>query len=150
MPIRLRKSARYSSKLYKAILAHAQKGVTNLFGRNIRIPVAETLILFADIGLDILQLLINALRFETFAGGFVGFSIPKRGANDKFAAELRLRTVDRNTTHDGNLTVFFRLPFHVEKDLEHAALHDNLNFVVLLNIKSSYLVCENSMQEAEN
>ena len=46
--------------------------------------------------------------------------------------------------------MFFRLPFHVEKDLEHAALHDNLNFVVLLNIKSSYLVCENSMQEAEN
>ena len=101
MPIRLRKSARYSSKLYKAILAHAQKGVTNLFGRNIRIPVAETLILFADIGLDILQLLINALRFETFAGGFVGFSIPKRGANDKFAAELRLRTVDRNTAMTG-------------------------------------------------
>ena len=89
---------------------------------------------------------VDALGFEAFPGGFVCFGIPKRGPNGEFAAELRHRTVDRDTTHDGNLTMFFRLPFHVEKDFESAALHDNLNFVVLLNVKSGYLLCGNPTQ----
>ena len=46
--------------------------------------------------------------------------------------------------------MFFRLPLHVEKDFESAALHNNLNFEDLLNVKSSYLLCGNSMQQAEN
>ena len=58
-----------------AVVPHTQKGVTDFFGRNIRIPVAETLILFADIGFDVLQLFIDALGFETFAGCLVRFGI---------------------------------------------------------------------------
>ena len=133
-----------------AVVAHTEEGVPDFFGRNIRIPVAETLILFADIGLDIFQLFVDALRFEAFAGGLVSLGIPERRTNGEFAAELRHRTINRDTTHDGNLTVFFRLPFHVEKDFESAALHVNLNFEGLLNVKSSYLACGNSTQQTEN
>ena len=129
-----------------AVIAHSQKGVANLFGRNVRIPVAETLVLLADIGLDIFQFFIETLSFEALTGSLVRLGIPKGGANGEFAAELRHRTINRDTTHDGNLTMFFRLPFHVEKDFESAALHDNLNFVDLLNVKSGYLLCGNPTQ----
>ena len=59
-----------------------------------------------DIGLDIFQFLVDALRFEAFAGGFVRLGIPKRRTNGEFATELRHRAVDRNAAHDGNLTRF--------------------------------------------
>ena len=111
-----------------AIITHSQKGVANLFGRDIRITVAETLVLLADIGFDVLQLFVDALRFEASACGFVRFGIPERRTNRELAAELRHRAVDRNTAHNGNLTRFLGLPFHVEKDFESAALHNNLNF----------------------
>ena len=133
-----------------AVIAHTEEGVANLFGRDIRITVAETLVLLADIGLDVLQLFIETLGFKTSAGGFVGFGIPKAGTNGEFAAELRHRAIDGDTAHNGNLTVFFRLPFYIEKDFESAALHNNLNFVDGLNVKSSYLLCGNPMQQTEN
>ena len=93
---------------------------------------------------------VDALGFEAFAGCFICLGIPKRRTNGEFAAELRHRAVDCNTAHDGNLTMFFRLPFYVEKDFERAALHNNLNLLDGLNVKSSYLLCGNSMQRAEN
>ena len=93
---------------------------------------------------------VDALGFEAFAGCFICLGIPKRRTNGEFAAELRHRTVDRDTTHDGNLTRFLGLPLHIEKDFESAALHNNLNFVDGLNVKSSYLLCGNSMQRTEN
>ena len=133
-----------------AVVTHTEEGIADFFGRNIRITVAEALVLLADIGFDILQLLVDALRFEASACGFVRFGIPERRTNREFAAELRHRAVDRDTPHNGNLTRFFGLPFHIEKDFESAALHDNLNFEGLLNVKSSYLVCGNSMQRTEN
>ena len=129
-----------------AVVAHTEEGVADFFGRNIRITVAEPLVLLADIGLDIFQFFIETLSFEALTGSLVRLGIPKGGANGEFAAELRHRTINRDTTHDGNLTVFFRLPFHVEKDFESAALHDNLNFVDLLNVKSGYLLCGNPTQ----
>lgn len=46
---------------------HTQKGIANLFSRNIRVPVAEPLILFADNGLDIFQLIVDALGFKALA-----------------------------------------------------------------------------------
>ena len=93
---------------------------------------------------------VDALGFEAFAGCFICLGIPERRTNREFAAELRHRTVDRDTTHDGNLTRFFGLPFHIEKDFESAALHNNLNFEDWLNVKSSYLLCGNPMQQTEN
>ena len=129
-----------------AVVTHTEESVADFFGRNIRIPVAETLVLLADIGLDIFQFFIETLSFEALTGSLVRLGIPKGGANGEFAAELRHRTINRDTTHDGNLTMFFRLPFHIEKDFESAALHDNLNFVDLLNVKSGYLLCGNPTQ----
>ena len=111
-----------------AVIAHTEEGVANLFGRDIRITVAEPLILFADIGFDVLQLFIEALGFEAFTCRLVCFGVSEGRTNGEFTAELRYRAVDRNTTHNGNLTRFFGLPFHIEKDFESAALHDNLNF----------------------
>ena len=70
----------------------------------------------------------------SFAGSFICFGIPESRTNGEFAAELRHRTVDRDTTHDGNLTRFLGLPLHIEKDFESAALHNNLNFEDLLNV----------------
>ena len=93
---------------------------------------------------------VDALGFEAFAGCFICLGIPKRRTNGEFAAELRHRTVDRDTTHDGNLTRFLGLPFHIEKDFESAAFHDNLNFEDLLNVKSSYLLRGKAAQGAEN
>ena len=61
-----------------AVVTHTEEGVANLFGRDIRITVAEPLVLLADIGFDIFQLLVDAQRLEAFAGGFVSFGIPKR------------------------------------------------------------------------
>ena len=116
------------------IITHTQEGIADFFGRNIRITVAEPLVLLADIGLDIFQFFIETLSFEALTGSLVRLGIPKGGANGEFAAELRHRTINRDTTHDGNLTMFFRLPFHVEKDFESAALHDNLNFEDWLNV----------------
>ena len=117
-----------------AVVAHTEEGVADFFGRNIRITVAEPLVLLADIGLDIFQFFIETLSFEALTGSLVRLGIPKGGANGEFAAELRHRTINRDTAHNGNLTRFFGLPFHIEKDFESAALHDNLNFVVLLNV----------------
>ena len=70
-----------------AVIAHTEENVADSFCRDIRIPVAETLVLLADIGLDILQLLIDALGFETSAGGFVCFGFLERSANGEFTAE---------------------------------------------------------------
>ena len=71
---------------------------------------------------------VDALGFEAFAGSLVSLGIPERRSNGEFAAELRHCTVNGDTPHDGKLTRFLGLPFHVEKDFESAALHDNLTF----------------------
>ena len=117
-----------------AVVAHTEEGVADFFSRNIRVTVAKALVLFADIGFDILQRLVDALRFEASACRLVRFGIPERRANGEFAAELRHRAVDRDTPHNGNLTRFFGLPFHIEKDFESTALHNNLNFEDWLNV----------------
>lgn len=47
-------------------------------------------------------------------GGFVSFNIPKPRSNGQFATELRDRTIDGNTSHDGSCAVFLALTFEVE------------------------------------
>ena len=56
-----------------------QPCVLYFLGSDIRIPVADTLVLLSDIGLDILQLLVDALGHDAFTCGFVGFGIPQLG-----------------------------------------------------------------------
>ena len=60
-----------------AVIAHTQKGVANLFGRNIQITVAETLIQLTDIGFDVFQLFIETLGFETPTGSFFSLGIQR-------------------------------------------------------------------------
>ena len=74
----------------------------------------------------------------------------QRRPNGEFTTELRHRTVDGDTPHDGNLTRFLGLPFYIEKDFESAALHNNLNFEDWLNVKSSYLLRGKAAQETES
>ena len=64
-----------------AVVAHTEEGVADFFGRNIRITVAETLVLLADIGFDIFQFFVDALGFETFAGSLVSLGVPERRTN---------------------------------------------------------------------
>ena len=97
----------------------------------------------------IFSFLLMCWASRLLPAALVSLGIPMRRTNGEFAAELRHRTINRDTTHDGNLTMFFRLPFYVEKDFERAALHNNLNLLDGLNVKSSYLLCGNSMQRAE-
>ena len=106
--------------------------------------------LLADVGFDVLQLFIEALGFEAFTCRLVCFGVPEGRTNGEFTAELRHCTVDRNTAHNGNLTRFLGLPFHIEKDFESAALHNNLNFEDWLNVKSSYLLRGKAAQETES
>ena len=56
-----------------------QPCVLDFLGSDIRIPVADTLVLLADIGLDILQFLIDALGHDALTGCFVGFGVPQFG-----------------------------------------------------------------------
>ena len=106
VPIRTFKAFVEGLQQQAAIVARTEEGIADFFGRNIRIPVAETLVLLADIGFDIFQFFIETLSFEALTGSLVRLGIPKGGANGEFAAELRHRTVDRDTAHDGNLTDF--------------------------------------------
>ena len=54
----------------------SQPCVLDFLGSDITVPVADALVLLADIGLDILQLLVDALGDDALAGGFVGFGVP--------------------------------------------------------------------------
>ena len=64
---------------------------------------------------------VDALGFEAFAGCFICLGIPKRRTNGEFAAELRHRTVDRNTAPDGNLPDFtiLLLGAHAENKIKY-------------------------------
>ena len=56
-----------------------QPCVLDFLGSDIRIPVTVVLVLFTDIGLDILQLLVDALGDDAFACCFIGFGVPQLG-----------------------------------------------------------------------
>ena len=58
---------------------------------------------------------VDALGFEAFAGCFICLGIPKRRTNGEFAAELRHRTVDRNTAMTAICPI---LPFSVSEPTE--------------------------------
>ena len=57
----------------------------------------------------------------SFAGSFICFGIPESRTNGEFAAELRHRTVDRNTAPDGNLPDFtiLLLGAHAENKIKY-------------------------------
>ena len=60
----------------------------------------------------------NALSF-----GSVAFRIPKRFLDVLLATELRHRTVDCHSSHDGDNTVFLLAAVHVEQHFECTSCH---------------------------
>ena len=111
-------------------VAETQPRIFDLFGRDIRIPVADTLVVFADVGFDIFQLFVDALGRDALARGLVSFRIPECGRYGQLATELRDRTVDRDTPHDGGFAVLLGLSFQIEQDFESASCHNSNNFTV--------------------
>ena len=83
---------------------------------------SNCLIVFADLGADIVQMAVDAIRFETAAFGAAAADLPKHLRNGELRAELGDATVDRDATHDrDDFLIFVFVPFKVEQNLERAA-----------------------------
>ena len=74
-----------------AVVTHTEESIADLFGRNVRIPVAEPLILFADIGFDVLQLFIEALGQRQRVLEAVEVAVKRRAAHRRGALHVRDR-----------------------------------------------------------
>ena len=102
--------------------AHTQPGILDLFSRDVGIVIANRLIVFADLDADIVQMAVDAIRFETAAFGAAAADLPKRFRDGELRAELRDAAVDRDATHDrDDFLIFVFVPFEVEQNLERAA-----------------------------
>lgn len=100
----------------------AEIGILDLLGRNVRLPVADILIVIADPGADIVQMAVDAVGFEAAALGTAAANLPKRFRNGELRAELGDAAVDRNATHDrDDFLILTFVPFEVEQNLERAA-----------------------------
>ena len=111
-------------------VSESQPGIPDLLGRDVRIPVADTLVLLADVGLDVLQFLVDPLGYDALTRCFVGFGVPQFGRDRHFATELRDGSVDGDASHDGCFAVLFGLSFQIEQNLESASCHNSKNFIV--------------------
>ena len=111
-------------------LPESQPGIPDLLGRDVRIPVADTLVLLADVSLDVLQFLVDPLGYDALTRCLVGFGIPQFGRDRQFATELRDGSVDGDAPHDGCFAVLFGLSFQIEQNLESASCHNSKNFTV--------------------
>ena len=86
--------------------------------------------MFTDVSFDIFQLFVDALGHDALACGFIGLRIPECRGYGHLATELRDRTVDRDTPHDGGFAVLLGLSFQIEQDFESASCHNSNNFTV--------------------
>lgn len=78
--------------------------------------------MLADLGADVVQMTVDAIRFETTAFGAAAADLPKRFRDGELRAELRDAAVDRDATHDrDDFLIFVFVPFKVEQNLERAA-----------------------------
>ena len=73
----------------------------DLLGRNLRLPVANILIVLADLGADVIQMAVDAIGFEATTLGAAAADLPKRLRKGKLRAELRDAAVDCDTTMTG-------------------------------------------------
>ena len=58
------------------VVPESQPGIPDLLGCDVRIPITDTLVLLADVGLDVLQFLVDALGYDALTRCFVGFGVP--------------------------------------------------------------------------
>ena len=100
--------------------------------RYIRFTVGYTLVMLDDLSLDVVKRKIGFPRFHTLALCLVPFGIPKLFRDSPFAAELCYRSVDCNSSHDGDNSVLFLTAVHVEQHLECASCHTRFFLVAKL------------------
>ena len=91
-----------------------------------------------DLRLDVIQSEVDFPRFGTLAFGSVAFHIPKCFRDGLLAAELRYRTVNCHSSHDGDNTVFLLAAVYVKQHFERTSCHTRF-FVAKLNINELYL-----------
>ena len=78
--------------------------------------------MLADLGADVVQMTVDAIRFETAAFGAAAADLPKHLRNGELRAELGDAAVDRDATHDrDDFLILVFVPFKVEQNLERAA-----------------------------
>lgn len=61
-------------------------------GGYIAVPIADALVLLADVGFDVLQLFVDALSFDAFSRRLVCFGVPK-GRGVWFSLQLNCAMV---------------------------------------------------------
>ena len=114
-------------------VSETQIGIFDFLGRDERFPVADGLIVLADLGADIVQMAVDAVRFDTLAFGTTAADFPKTLRDTELSTELGNTPVDRNTAHDGNgRLLFVFVPFKVEQNLEGTS--HTLCFLKVANI----------------
>ena len=107
---------------HAVFLAETEVGIFDLLGRDERIPVADSLIVLADLGTDIIQMTVDPVGLDAPAFGSTAADFPQLFRNGKFRTELRDAAIDRNPAHDWNRRLFLLfVPFEVEQNLECAA-----------------------------
>ena len=102
-------------------LAETEIGILDLLDCNIRLPVADILIMIADPGAEIVQMAVDAVGFETAVLSAAAADLPKRFRNGELRAELG-DTAVRDAPHDrDDFLRFVFVSFKVEQNLERAA-----------------------------
>ena len=107
---------------YAALLSHVHHVFT----------VGYTQVMFDDLSLDIIKHKIGFPRFHTLALCLVPFGIPKLFRDSPLATELCYRSVDCNSSHDGDNSILFLTVVHVEQHLECASCHTRFFLVAKL------------------
>ena len=114
------------------LTAQSLIGIAYHFCRYIRFTVGYTLVMLDDLSLDVVKRKIGFPRFHTLALCLVPFGIPKLFRDSPLAAELCYRTIDCNSSHDGDNSVLFLTAVHVEQHLECASCHTRFFLVAKL------------------
>ena len=100
-----------------AAVFQSEKGVLDLFRRDIVVTLHDFLIVLVDAHPHLVE---QAVRFEcrrASARDTPAFGVPQLRIDGQLATELCLASVHRDTTHDGNCPVFLHyLPFEVENN----------------------------------
>ena len=66
-------------------VSETQIGIFDFLGRDERFPVADGLIVLADLGADIVQMAVDAIRFDTLAFGATAADFPRLSGTLSFA-----------------------------------------------------------------
>ena len=98
--------------------SYALLGIAYHFGCYKCLSVRHALIVLDDLSLDVIQSQIDVSRFFALTICPITLGIPHCFCNVQFATELCQRTIDCNSPHNGDNTVFLLTAIHVEQHLK--------------------------------